>query len=270
MTAGDVTAANDGERPVSWSVEGPEHGSREARAALALKLVAAAYIVGILLAEVRGSVPVANLWTVAFNLAAGVIAAVYVVVARGLDRRRSVGVGGLSADPCRAGDRGCVCRRVRGAERHDPDPVRGRARRLGVARTARRVRRRSRGRRHATRPGRTRMIGRRGLALLVVAVAMAGQMAFGNVVYGWGGALDVHPADLARHVGRLVWPVRRRTAAVGGDLVFLELGAERAAAERGRHRPRRLVRESTPPAGRSTRSMPSRTPGAASGRATAS
>jgi hypothetical protein len=49
-----------------------------------------------------------------------------------------------------------------------------------------------------TRPdaGGTWRARRRGVALLVLAVAMAGQMAFGNAVYGWGGALDVHPADL--------------------------------------------------------------------------
>ena len=40
-----MTASHVGERPGPQSVEGPERGSREARASLALKLVAAAYIV---------------------------------------------------------------------------------------------------------------------------------------------------------------------------------------------------------------------------------
>jgi hypothetical protein len=197
MTAGDVTAANDGKRPVSWSVEGPEHGSREARAALALKLVAAAYIVGILLAEVRGSVPVANLWTVAFNLAAGVIAAVYVVVARGLDRRRPWAwavVRPILVVLAIAGGYAAVTAAQSGMIRIPYEVVLAGWALLGPPDGAGAYD--AEGADMRPDAGGTWRIRRRGVALLVVTVAMAGQMAFGHLLYAWGGVLDVHPPDL--------------------------------------------------------------------------
>ena len=192
-----MTAAPDGERPVPRSVESPEHGSREARAALALKLVAAAYIVGILLAEVRGSVPVANLWTVAFNLAAGVIAAVYVVVARGLDRRRPWAWAvfrPILVVLAVAGAYAAVTAALNGMIRIPYEVVLAGWAVVGPPDGSGADAAESAGTQSGSR--RTWPIGRRGLALLILAVAMAGQMAFGDRVYGWGGVLDMHQPDL--------------------------------------------------------------------------
>ena len=67
---------------------GPRSGSLEARASLALKILAAVGVFGVVLAMFPGIVPVSTLYTVMVNGAAAALAAVCVAEALGLDRRR--------------------------------------------------------------------------------------------------------------------------------------------------------------------------------------
>lgn len=77
------------EEPENLSeIVGPQAGSLEARASLALKLLAGINVAGILLAMFSPLLPVSTLLTVTFSAAAGVLAVLYVVEARALDRRR--------------------------------------------------------------------------------------------------------------------------------------------------------------------------------------
>lgn len=70
-------------------VEGPPSGSLEARAALALKGLAAIYVVGAVFALIPSSLPGQNLLAVTFNSAALALAVLYVVVARAIDAGRT-------------------------------------------------------------------------------------------------------------------------------------------------------------------------------------
>ena len=72
---------------MSIEIEGPNAGSTEARAALALKLLAALNIGAGILAMFPGLPDGAGLCSLAFNIAGAAIAVVYLVVAFALDRR---------------------------------------------------------------------------------------------------------------------------------------------------------------------------------------
>lgn len=75
-------------RKTAFEVEGPEPGSLEARASIALKLLAFLGYGGVVLAMFPGSTPVATLLTLAFNVAAFLLASLLLAVALGLDKRR--------------------------------------------------------------------------------------------------------------------------------------------------------------------------------------
>lgn len=69
-------------------VEGPRPGSLESRASLALKVLAGVNAAGIILAMIPGTIPSSELQTVAFHVASGALAVLYVAVAWALDRRQ--------------------------------------------------------------------------------------------------------------------------------------------------------------------------------------
>jgi hypothetical protein len=69
-------------------VVGPRAGSLEWRASLALKILAGINAAGIILATIPGTIPTSELEAFAFNVASGVLAVLYVAVARALDRRQ--------------------------------------------------------------------------------------------------------------------------------------------------------------------------------------
>jgi hypothetical protein len=69
-------------------VEGLRPGSLEWRASLALKVLAGVNAAGIILAMIPAAIPSSELQTVAFHVASGALAVLYVGVARALDRRR--------------------------------------------------------------------------------------------------------------------------------------------------------------------------------------
>ena len=73
---------------VRITVEGPDSGSVEARASLVFKIMAVVGLFGVILSLLPDSFPNSALQTVAFNLAAGLISALYFIEAQGLDRSR--------------------------------------------------------------------------------------------------------------------------------------------------------------------------------------
>lgn len=75
-------------RRTALEIEGPEPGSLEWRASIALKLLSGLGFGGVVLAMFPGSRPVATLLTLAFNVAAFALASLLLLVALGLDKRR--------------------------------------------------------------------------------------------------------------------------------------------------------------------------------------
>ena len=163
-------------------VEGPESGSLEARASLVFKIMAVVGLCGIILSLLPDSFPNSALLTVAFNLAAGLISVLYFIEARGLDRRQPWAraaarpmLGVLAAWGAYAAIAGFNQGILRipfelalavWAFLGDADPIptpRPVARSFGV---------------------------------IVAAVPLLGAMAFGYLVFGWGGVLDVDQEDL--------------------------------------------------------------------------
>ena len=162
--------------------EGPRSGSLEARASLALKILAVLGVFGIVLAMFPGIVPVSTLLTVTVNLAIAGLAVVYVAVAIGLDHRRPwavaavrpllvvIAVASLYSTFVAFGegriripfDVGLVIWAWLGAP--DVTPI--------------------------ARPG------RRSVSYVGIAVALTVVVTFGQPLFGWGGLLDVHETDL--------------------------------------------------------------------------
>jgi hypothetical protein len=66
----------------------PPSGSFEARASLALKVVAFLAIGGVVLAQFAGTVPVALLFASTFSAAGAALSVIYAAVAFGIDRQR--------------------------------------------------------------------------------------------------------------------------------------------------------------------------------------
>ena len=69
-------------------VHGPPEGSLEWRASLALKVLAGINVAGMILALFPGFVTTSTLGVVAFHAASGTLAVLYLLVARGIDRRQ--------------------------------------------------------------------------------------------------------------------------------------------------------------------------------------
>ena len=168
---------------VTSTDEGPESGSLEARASLVFKIMAVVGAIGIVLALIPDSFPNSALLTFAFNLASGLVSALYFIEARGLDRGRPwaraaarpmlIVLAAWGAYAAFAGFNQGVLRIPfelalavwaflgDAARIPTPRPV---ARSFGV-------------------------IG--------AAIPLLLTMGFGYLVFGWGGALDVHQEDLA-------------------------------------------------------------------------
>ena len=163
-------------------VEGPESGSVEARASLVFKIMAVVGLAGIILSLLPDSFPNSALLTVAFNLAAGLISALYFIEAQGLDRSRPWAR--AAARPMLVvlatwGAYAAIAGFNQGTLRipfelalavwaflGDPSPIptpRPEARSFGV---------------------------------ILAAIPLLGAMAFGYLLFGWGGVLDVDEQDL--------------------------------------------------------------------------
>ena len=167
--------------------EGPESGSFEWRASRVFKVMGVVGFAGIVLSLLPDSFPNSTLLTVAFNWAAGLVSVIYLLEARGIDRGELwaikaarpllVLVAAWSAYATLSGLlAGGVLRPpfelalVAWAFLGDP----------GF-------------------PGRTAPAPgslTRGIVLTVAAVPLLGTMAFGYLVFGWGGLLDVDQDDL--------------------------------------------------------------------------
>lgn len=163
-------------------VEGPDSGSVEARASLVFKIMAAVGLGGIILSLLPDSFPNSALLTVAFNLAAGLVSALYFIEAQGLDHSRPWAR--AAARPMLVllavwGAYAAVAGFNQGIVRipfelalavwaflGDPSPI------------------------PTPRPV------ARSFAVIVAAIPLLGAMAFGYVLFGWGGALDVAEQDL--------------------------------------------------------------------------
>lgn len=75
-------------RRIALEIEGPEPGSLEGRASIAFKILAFLGYSGVVLAMFPGATPVATLLTLAFNVAAFLLASLLLLVAVGLGKRR--------------------------------------------------------------------------------------------------------------------------------------------------------------------------------------
>lgn len=75
-------------RRAAFEIEGPQPGSLEGRASIAFKVLAVIGYGGVVLAMFPGATPVATFLTVAFNIAAFLLATLLLVVGLGLEKRQ--------------------------------------------------------------------------------------------------------------------------------------------------------------------------------------
>jgi hypothetical protein len=167
---------------VTIPVVGPDSGSLEARASLVFKIMALVGCIGIVLSLTPDSFPNSALLTFAFNLATGLVSVLYFIEGRGLDRSRPwaraaarpmlVVLAAWGAYAAIAGFNQGVLRipfelaLAVWAFLGKPSPI------------------------PTPRPV-TRSFG-----IIVAAIPLLGAMAFGYLIFGWGGVLDVHEEDL--------------------------------------------------------------------------
>lgn len=174
--------ANGSVPVVSPVAEPPRSGTLEARASLALKILAGTNAAGVVFAMLPESTPHATLHTLAFNVAAGLLTVLYLVVAFALDRREpwAVAVVRPLLAVVAAGGIGIVAIALTGGRVRIPyELVLAVWPWLGPADST---------------PLPTFM--RRSAGLLGAAVAMTGVILFGAPVFAWGGVLDVQEPDL--------------------------------------------------------------------------
>jgi hypothetical protein len=167
---------------VSIEIEGPNAGSTEARASIALKLLAALNIGAVVLAMFPGLQEVAVLFTVAFNFAGAAIAIVYLFVAFALDRRRpwaGAAIRPLLVVVAAAGIGQVLIAASNGKIRVPFDVVVSVWALLGTIDT-----------RPIPRPS------ARSLAAVVSVALLAGSMLVAPNIFGWGGLLDARQADI--------------------------------------------------------------------------
>ena len=175
-----TTWAEPGGAPLE--VEGPRLGSLEWRASLALKFLAGVNAFGIILALIPGKIPSSELQTVAFHVASGALAVLYVAVARALDRRQHWAVSAIR--PLL----GLLL--VWGAYTFVTAVAAGELRIPFTALATGWALFGSADRRPLPR------FRVRGTAVLVASAALIAMVLAGPPVFGWGGVLDVHERDL--------------------------------------------------------------------------
>lgn len=163
-------------------IAGPQAGSLEARASLALKLLAGINVAGVLLAVFPPLLPVSRLLTVTFSAVASVLAVLYIVEARALDRRRPWAVAAARPLLILLGASGvsAVVIALNGGPMRLPfDGLLAAWAWLGA-------------------PDRTLVAGRirRAAVLVGAAGALLAAMVFARPIFGWGGLFDVHQPDL--------------------------------------------------------------------------
>lgn len=162
--------------------EPPRSGTLEARASLALKLLAGINVAGVVFAMLPESVPHAALHTLVFNLAAGGLATVYFVVAFALDRSEPWAVAAirpLLAVVAAEGIAVVLIAFAGGRVRIPFEVALAAWPWLGPA--------------DATPlPG----LARRGTGTLATAVGLTVLLLFGAPVFAWGGVFDVHETEL--------------------------------------------------------------------------
>jgi hypothetical protein len=163
-------------------VEGPRPGSLESRASLALKVLAGLNAAGIVLATIPASIPASALQAFAFNVASGLLAVLYVFVARALDRRQHWAVWAIR--PLLVllmvwGAYTFVTALAAGAIRIPFTTLAASWALLGSA----------------ERRPLSKFSGRGG-AVLVASIALIALVLAGQPLFGWGGFFDVHERDL--------------------------------------------------------------------------
>lgn len=164
-------------------VEGPRSGSLESRASLALKILAGVNGAGIILAMIPGTIPSSELQTVAFHVASGALAVLYVVVAWALDRRQQWAVSAIRPLLLLLlvwGAYSFVTALAAGALRIPFTTLATSWALFGPA----------------DRKPLPRLSGRGG-AVLVTSAALIAMALAGQPVFGWGGFFDVHERDLS-------------------------------------------------------------------------
>ena len=162
--------------------EGPRPGSLESRASLALKILAGVNAAGIILATVPGAIPTSELQAVAFNVASGALAVLYVVVARALDRRQHWAVSAIRPLLLLLlvwGAYTFVTALAGGVLRIPWTSLAASWALFGPA----------------DRRPLPRLNGRGG-AMLVASAALIAMVLASELVFGWGGFFDVHERDL--------------------------------------------------------------------------
>jgi hypothetical protein len=166
----------------SGEEEGPRAGSLEWRASLALKILAGVNAAGIILALIPAAIPSSELQTVAFHVASGALAVLYVVVARALDRRRQWAASAIRPLLLLLAAWGAytfVTALAVGALRIPFTTLAAGWALFG----------------HVDHGPLPRLSGR-GAAVLVASAALIAMVLAGPPVFGWGGYFDVHERDL--------------------------------------------------------------------------
>jgi hypothetical protein len=170
-------------RRAAMEIEGPREGSLEARAAVMFKILAVVNAAGIVLALFPPIIPVSTLHTLGFNAGAALLAALYWLVAKALDRKESWAVAVVRPLLIPVAIAGAYATLVGFEEGKNRIPFE-----IALAAWA------------LIGPADARPLPRlagRGIAALAIAVALLAAQAFGERVFGWGGALDVREADLS-------------------------------------------------------------------------
>jgi len=163
-------------------VVSPRPGTLESRASLALKVLAGVNAAGIILAMFPGEIPSSELQAVAFHVAYGALAVLYVAVAWALDRRQQWAVSAIRPLLLLLlvwGAYAFVTEFAAGALRIPFTTLAAGWALFGPA----------------DRRPLPRLSGR-GAAVLVTSTALIAMVLAGQPVFGWGGFFDVHQRDL--------------------------------------------------------------------------
>lgn len=171
------------EKPRTVSAEeGPEGGSLEARASIVFKVIGVIGIAGAIFSILPDSFPNSALLTVAFNLATVLVSGLYFVQARGLDKGRPWAYAAVRPMLVLLGAWGAYAffaGLIEGILRIPFELAMVVWAFLG-----------------AKGPIRAQTLSGPSLGIVIATVPLLIVMAFGYVVFGWGGLLDVDPPDL--------------------------------------------------------------------------